>query len=121
MRVSILRGIRGSEIDRASPARYHGLADAAVRRSERLTVLVFPDAHVVTSADVVRAMKRLNPSRDEVVAFMGDATVEAWAALRAAGARGFTLRSFGWTDERYAAVRQPSAHARDRGSGGFPK
>ena len=51
---------------------------------------------------------------------MGDATVEALASLRAAGIKTFTLRSFGWTDERYRAIRQPRSHARDRDPGDFP-
>jgi hypothetical protein len=82
--------------------------------------MVFPYAHVVTSSDVTRALKRVKDERG-VVAFMGDATVEATAALRASGIRVFTLRSFGWTDERYAAIRQPRSHERDRGRGGLPK
>jgi hypothetical protein len=121
MRVSISRGIRGSEIDDAIPGRYHGLADTVTRRSKGLTVLAFPDEHVVTSSDVARALKRLKDDGRGVVAFMGDATVEALAALRSAAIRAFTLRSFGWTDERYAAIRQPRSHQRDRGPGGFPK
>jgi ABC-type sugar transport system substrate-binding protein len=86
-----------------------------------LTLLSFPDDHVVTSSDAARALKRLGGKGDDVVAFMGDATVEALAALRDAGARTFTLRSFGWTDEGYASVRQPLSHGRDRGPGGLPK
>ena len=121
MRVSISRGIRGSEIDDAVPGRYHGLADAAARRSDGLTVLAFPEDHVVTSSDIARALKRLKKVGCEVVAFMGDATVEALAALRSADIRAFTVRSFGWTDERYAAIRQPRSHERDRGPGGLPK
>ena len=122
MRVKIARGIRGAEIDKALPKRYAGVADAAVRRSTRLEVLSFPDAHVATSADVSRALQRLGTTRGAVVAaFMGDATVEALASLRAAGIKTFTLRSFGWTDERYRAIRQPQSHARDRGTGGLYK
>jgi hypothetical protein len=121
MRVSIVRGISGSEIDSAVSGRYVGLADAAARQSKRLTVMAFPDEHVVTSSDVTRALKRLNGERSDVVAFMGDATIEALAALRGASVRAFTLRSFGWTDERYAAIRQPRSHERDRGPGGLPK
>jgi hypothetical protein len=121
MRVSISRGIRGSEIDDAIPGRYQGLADTAARQSESLTVLAFPDEHVVTSSDVARALKRLKNAGEDVVAFMGDATIEALAALRSAAIRAFHLRSFGWTDERYAVIRQPGPHERDRGPGGFPK
>jgi hypothetical protein len=121
MRVSISRGVRGSEIDSAIPGRYSGLPDAVIRRNERLTVLVFPDDHVVTSSDVARALKRLNDDGDTAVAFMGDATVEALTAFQGAGVRTFSLRSFGWTDERYAAIRQPRSHDRDRGPGGLPK
>lgn len=121
MRVSISRGVAGSKIDSAISGRYVGLADTVVRRSERLTVLAFPDEHVVTSSDVARALKRLRDERGDVVAFMGDATVEALADLREASIRAFTLRSFGWTEERYAAIRQPRSHERDRGPGGLPK
>lgn len=80
-------------------------------------MLSFPDNHVVTSADAARALGRL-PTGTAAVAFMGDATVEAQAAFQAAGVRTFTLRSFGWTDARYAQIRQPSDHARDRGPHG---
>src|SRR4051794_19355676 len=105
MRFSIGRGILGSDIDSAVPKRYAGVADSATRRRRGLTVLCFPDNHVVTSSDASRALKRVGGKGDEIVAFMGDATVEALVALREAGARAFTLRSFGWTDERYASVR----------------
>ena len=105
MRVSISHGVRGSEIDAAIPSRYHGLADTAARRIDALTILAFPDEQVVTSSDVARALKRVNRKSGTVVAFMGDATVEALAVLRSVAIRTFTLRSFGWTDDRYAAVR----------------
>jgi hypothetical protein len=121
MRVSISHGIRGSEIDDAVPGRYRGLADTIVRRSEALTLLVFPDEQVVTSPDVARALNRVKKQGGDVIAFMGDATVEALAALRSATVRAFTVRSFGWTDERYHAIRQPHSHDRDRGPGGLPK
>lgn len=97
------------------------MADTAARRRKHLTLLAFPDEQVVTSSDVARALKRLGDTRDDLVAFMGDATVEALAALREASIRAFALRSFGWTDERYAAIRQPRSHERDRGPGGLPK
>lgn len=121
MRVAIARGIKGSEIDKAVPKRYSGVADLAVRRIPRLTVLSFPDAHVATSADVIRALKRLGKGNEAAVAFMGDATIEALKALRGADVRSFTLRSFGWTDERYSRIRQPTSHDRDRDPGGRPR
>jgi hypothetical protein len=122
MRVKIPRGIKGDEIDSPLPKRYSGLADPAVRRSQRLDVLSFPDSHVATSADVFRALQRLGDIRGTTVAaFMGDATVEALAALHAAGVQTFTLRSFGWTDDRYARIRQPTSHDVDREPGGRPK
>jgi hypothetical protein len=118
MRVAIARGIEGAEIDGALPKRYVGLADAATRRSSNLTVLCFTERHVVTSADVARALRRLDDPQGDVVAFMGEGTVEAIAALRAAGARSFALRSFGWTDERYASIRQPRPRTVNRERGG---
>jgi len=121
MRVSIARGIAGSEMDRALPKRYAGVADAATRRRPRLTLLSFPDNHVVTSSDAARALGRVSETADEVVAFMSDGTAEALAALREAGARVFQLRSFGWTDEQYASIRQPRSHERDRDPGGRPR
>jgi len=121
MRFSISRKIPGPDLEAALPKRYSGLTDATTRRRRQLTLLAFPDDHVVTSADAARALKRLEGKGDDVVAFMGDATTEALASLRGAGARVFTLRSFGWTDARYAAIRHPPSHERDRGPGGRPK
>jgi hypothetical protein len=122
MRIKIARGIRGAEIDKALPKRYAGVASAAVRRLTGLEVLSSPDSYVVTSADVSRTLQRLGTSRGaSVVAFMYDATVEALAALRAAGVKTFTLRSSGWSDERYRAIRQTRSHEHDRGPGGLPK
>lgn len=97
------------------------MADALVRRSERLDVLVFSDAHVVTSTDIARALKRLGTVEGLMVAFMGDATAEALTALSDVGARFFTLRAHGWTDARYAAIRQPTPRDRDCERGGYPK
>jgi hypothetical protein len=114
MRVRILRGIAGSAVDDALPARYRGLADSSARRHRQLTVLLFPDRHVATSADAARALGRLDADREATVAFMRDATVEALNAFQAAAVRTFTLRSFGWTDERYANVRQPKPRERDK-------
>jgi hypothetical protein len=59
--------------------------------------------------------------RGGIVTFMTDATVEALDAFRAATVRAFTLRSFCWTDERYAPIRQLLSHERARGPGEFPK
>ncbi len=59
MRFSIARGISGLDVDHALPKRYSGVADAATRRRQRLTLLSFPDEHVVTSSDAARALKRL--------------------------------------------------------------
>jgi len=70
MRFSIARGISGSDIDDALPKRYSGVADAATRRRRGLTLLSFPDNHVVTSSDAARALKRLGGKADELVAFM---------------------------------------------------
>jgi hypothetical protein len=121
MRASILKAIKGSDIDRAVPKRYFGMADLVVRRSGRLDVIVFSDAHVVTSADLARALKRVGTVDGLLVVFMGDATAEVLAAVVDAGGRHFTLRAHGWTDARYAAIRQPTPHARDRERGGFSK
>ena len=119
MRAAILKAIKGSEIDKALPKRYLGMADSGVRRSEVLDVLAFPDAHVVTSADVSCALKRLGAGRDvPIVAFMGDATAEARLLLSGIGARCFTLRTFGWTEVMYAGIRQPKPHEQDRRKGG---
>ena len=122
MRASILKSIKGSEIDKALPKRYFGIADAAIRREQHVDVLVFSAQHVATSADMARALKRLsNNSQNPIAAFMEDATNEALALLATAGGRPFTLRAFGWTDARYAAIRQPTPRERDRGQGGWPK
>ena len=121
MRASILRAIKGSDIDKALPKRYFGVADSVVRRSDRVDVIAFSDAHVVTSTDIARAFKRMGTVDGLLVVFMGDATAEALAAVAEAGGRPFTLRAYGWTDARYAAIRQPTPHARDRERGGFPK
>jgi hypothetical protein len=120
MRAAILRAIKGSEIDKALPKRYFGIADSGVRRTEFLDILAFPDAHVVTFADLSRALKRLGTGRNlAIVAFMGDATAEARSLLSDIGARCFSLRAFGWTEERYAAIRQPKSHEQDRRKGGW--
>jgi hypothetical protein len=44
------------------------------------------------------------------VVFAGDVTAEATETLHGIGATVLTLRSFGWTDERYWAIRQPKSH-----------
>ena len=108
MRASIKRGVRGAEIERAIPRRYAGIADPVARRADQLTVVVFPDDGVVTSADVARVARRISGAKDHGIAFVGEATVEALVALAACGVRCFALRSFGWTDERYRAIRQRS-------------
>jgi hypothetical protein len=109
--------VAGARIDQAIPTRYRGIADAAIRGRAQLTVLSFSDDHVVTSNDVARAVRRLGASADPLVAFAHDATVEAVTALRALGASIITLRSFGWTDERYRRIRQPKSHDEPFGSG----
>jgi hypothetical protein len=84
-----------------------------------LDLLVVSDAHVVTDADLSRALKRLGAGRElPIAAFMGDATAEARSLLSDIGARCFTLRAFGWTEERYTAIRQPKPHTEDRAKGG---
>ena len=50
MRFSIARGISGRDLEAALPKRYAGLTDAATRRRQRLTLVAFPDSHVVTSS-----------------------------------------------------------------------
>lgn len=122
MRATILKSIRGSEIDKALPKRYFGIADTGLRREQHVDALVFSANHVATSADIARALKRLGPhGENPIAAFMEDATAEALELLSNAGARPFTLRAFGWTDARYAAIRQPTPRERDRGPGGWPK
>ena len=110
MRAVIRRNVVGSDVDQAVAARYAGLANGRVRDRAHITVLAFPDAHVVTSADVVRALKRLGETEEPIVVFAGDVTTEANETLRRIGATIFTLRTFGWTDERYRAIRQPKSH-----------
>jgi hypothetical protein len=82
MRASILKSIRGSEIDKALPKRYFGVADTALRREQHVDALVFSSNHVATSADIARALKRLGPhGGNPIAAFMEDATAEALAEV----------------------------------------
>jgi hypothetical protein len=119
MHAAIRKGVKGSEIDSALPKRYVGVTDASVRRQDVLDVLVFSEAHVVTSADVSRALRRLGTERDAmVVAFAGDVTAEARSLLSDIGGRCFSLRTFGWTEEMYAGLRERKSHERDRSKGG---
>jgi hypothetical protein len=86
-----------------------------------VTALLFPETYVATSSDIDRALSRIRETNAPAVAFLFDATAEALGALQAAGIRAFTLHAYGWTDESYRRIRQPTPHERDRGRGGFAK
>ncbi len=65
---------------------------------------------VVTSNAVKQALNRLGDVPNQrILAFAGDFTQEARALLKENRIEAVTLTYFGWTDERYAAIRNPNS------------
>ena len=91
------------------PPRFRSCVDVGVLGKDAVDLVVFEpgEGHVVTSSDLRRALARRGTPQARLVAIGYDFTEEARAAVDAQGGLLFSERSFfGWTDERWHAVKQ---------------
>lgn len=101
----VLRVTSGEKLAAAIPGVYRPLVTSAMRRAGACTVLVF-DEGVARIRQAQEAVAELSAGTDSVLAFAGDMTDEARAFLEERSVRVYTLRVFGWTENRHPITRR---------------
>jgi hypothetical protein len=108
-RATTQRSVSPDAMLKRLPPRLRVCVDVGVLGQEPVDLVVFEtgEGHVVTSKDLQKALAQRAESGARLVAVGYDFTEEARALVDAQGGLLFSERSFfGWTDERWNAVRQ---------------
>ena len=108
-RATTQRSVEPNAVLQRLPKRFRSCVDIGTLGEGPVDLLVFEtgEGHVVTSKDLKRALGQRANSTARLVAVGYDFTEEARASVDAQGGLVFSERSFfGWTDERWYAVKQ---------------
>ena len=108
-RATTQRSVDPETVLKRLPPRFRACVDVGVLGRAAVDLIVFEpgEGHVVTSKDLQKALALRGASPARLVAVGYDFTEEARAAVDAQGGLLFSERSFfGWTDERWHAVKQ---------------
>ena len=107
-RATTQRSVDPDAVLKRLPPRFRSYVDVSAVGKDTVDLVVFEpgEGHVVTSKDLQKALARRGESQARLVAVGYDFTQEARAAVDAQGGLLFSERSYGWTDERWHAVRQ---------------
>jgi len=108
-RATTQRSVTPDTVLKRLPPRLRACVDVGVLGQEPVDLVVFEtgEGHVVTSKALQKALAQRAESRARLVVVGYDFTEEARVLVGAQGGLLFSERSFfGWTDERWNAVRQ---------------
>ena len=108
-RATTQRSVEPDAVLQRLPKRFRSCVDIGALGEAPVDLVVFEtgEGHVVTSKDLNRALEPRADSSARLVAVGYDFTEEARVLVEAQGGLVFSERSFfGWTDERWHAVKQ---------------
>lgn len=110
LKPQISTGVPADGVSKRVSGEFKALINTARLENQDYTVVSFPgmrghSTSIIDSKTLIKALNKITPALQKIIVVAHDFTVEAREIMETKGIIAIFERDFGWTDERWAYIR----------------